>query len=233
MANLHVVPDNVSTENAAFAEPLAAAFRIVEQELIGANDKVAIVGDGKLGILIAEVVGRHVANAGGATKPILFGRHTSKMSLVSAAASIETGMAEQALPARAGSFDVVIDATGSPAGLDLARALCRPLGTLILKSTCAAGTDFNTAPFVVDELKIIGSRCGPFPPALELLASGSTRAAHQRHLPLRGVGSRRQGCNQGHDECSCACRLNEYKMLKPQWTFLSSRVLDVCAIDDV
>lgn len=172
VANLHVVPDNVSTENAAFAEPLAAAFRIVEQELIGANDKVAIVGDGKLGILIAEVVGRHVANAGGATKPILFGRHASKMSLVSAAASIETGMAEQALPARAGSFDVVIDATGSPAGLDLARALCRPLGTLILKSTCAAGTDFNTAPFVVDELKIIGSRCGPFPPALELLASG-------------------------------------------------------------
>ena len=61
---------------------------------------------------------------------------------------------------------------GSPTGLDLARSLCRPLGAVVLKSTCAAGADFNTAPFVVDELRIVGSRCGPFPPALELLAAG-------------------------------------------------------------
>ena len=81
-------------------------------------------------------------------------------------------MANSALPERAGQFDTVVDATGSPAGLDLARALCRPLGTLVLKSTCAAGTDFNTAMYVVDELKIVGSRCGPFPPALALMASG-------------------------------------------------------------
>ena len=80
--------------------------------------------------------------------------------------------ANDALPAKQHAFDVVVDATGSPAGLDLARALCRPMGTLVLKSTCAAGTDFNTAPFVVDELKIIGSRCGPFPPALKLLEEG-------------------------------------------------------------
>ena len=169
--NLHVVPDNVSSENAAFCEPLAAAFRIVEQKLVASTDKVAIVGDGKLGILITEVVGRSVAAAGG-PKPVLFGRHPDKMGLVTPLAQVETALAEKALPDKAGSFDVVIDATGSPTGLDLARALCRPLGTLVLKSTCAAGTDFNTAPFVVDELKIIGSRCGPFPPALELLASG-------------------------------------------------------------
>ena len=66
----------------------------------------------------------------------------------------------------------MVDATGSPAGLDLARQLCRPLGTLVLKSTCAAGADFNTAPFVVDELRVVGSRCGPMKPALELLAAG-------------------------------------------------------------
>ena len=91
---------------------------------------------------------------------------------VSAAAAVEPAASDGVLPSGASSFDVVVDATGSPAGLDLARALCRPLGTLVLKSTCAAGANFNTAPFVVDELKIIGSRCGPFPPALELLASG-------------------------------------------------------------
>ena len=77
-----------------------------------------------------------------------------------------------ALPARAASFDVVVDATGSPAGLDLARQLCPPMATLVLKSTCAAGTDFNTAPYVIDELRVTGSRCGPFKPALALLASG-------------------------------------------------------------
>jgi len=171
VANLHLVPDGVSTENAAFAEPLAAAFRIVEQQLVGPADSVAVVGDGKLGILIAEVLGRYLAKQG-TTKLLLIGRHPEKMNLVSAAAAIETAPADSVLPAKLASFDVVVDATGSPAGLDLARQLCRPLGTLVLKSTCAAGADFNTAPFVVDELRVVGSRCGPFAPALELLASG-------------------------------------------------------------
>ena len=169
--NLHVVPDHVSSENAAFAEPLAAAFRIVEQKLVAPTDKVAVVGDGKLGVLIAEVLGRAQVAAGG-PRVVFVGRHPEKMALVSAAAAVEPVASDGVLPSGASSFDVVVDATGSPAGLDLARALCRPLGTLVLKSTCAAGANFNTAPFVVDELKIIGSRCGPFPPALELLASG-------------------------------------------------------------
>jgi len=176
--NLHVVPDGVSTQNAAFAEPLAAAFRVVEQVLVKAGDRVAIVGDGKLGLLIAEVLGRHVMSAGrredGEASPplVLFGRHADKMALLSAAAQVETALADSALPGRAASFDVVVDATGSPAGLDLSRQLCRPMGTLVLKSTCAAGTDFNTAPFVIDELRVVGSRCGPFEPALELMANG-------------------------------------------------------------
>jgi threonine dehydrogenase-like Zn-dependent dehydrogenase len=125
----------------------------------------------QLGILIAEVLGRH-SKAHGSPACVLFGRHAEKMALVSSAASIEAASAENALPARAAAFDVVVDATGSPAGLDLARQLCCPLGTLVLKSTCAAGADFNTAPFVIDELRVAGSRCGPFEPALELLASG-------------------------------------------------------------
>ncbi|KAL3766575.1 hypothetical protein ACHAW5_003878 [Stephanodiscus triporus] len=169
--NLHVVPDNVSSENAAFVEPLAAAFRIVEQGLVSPTDRVAIVGDGKLGILIAEVLGRAQAAAGG-PRVVVVGRHPEKMALISSAAAVDAVASHGALPSRAAAFDVVVDATGSPAGLDLSRSLCRPLGTLVLKSTCAAGSDFNTAPFVVDEIRMVGSRCGPFPPALDLLASG-------------------------------------------------------------
>jgi len=173
VVNLHAVPDGVSTENAAFAEPLAAAFRIAEQRVVSPKDRVAIIGDGKLGLLIAEVLGRHAASLGeGTPMPVLFGRHAAKMGLLSSAAQVETAFAASALPARAASFDVVVDATGSPTGLDLARSLCRPLGAVVLKSTCAAGADFNTAPFVVDELRVVGSRCGPFPPALELMAAG-------------------------------------------------------------
>mmetsp|Transcript_22341 Transcript_22341/g.66922 ORF Transcript_22341/g.66922 Transcript_22341/m.66922 type:complete len:345 (-) Transcript_22341:7-1041(-) len=167
--NLHVVPDGVATENAAFVEPLAAAFRVVEQGLAPPGTSVAVVGDGKLGLLLAEVLGRNAAKAPGTPRVALFGRHAAKMAMLSKDARCETALSETALPARAGAFDVVVDATGSPAGLDLSRQLCRTEGTLVLKSTCAAGTDFNTAPFVVDELIVRGSRCGPFPPALELL----------------------------------------------------------------
>jgi len=166
--NLHVVPDEVKTENAAFAEPLAAAFRVVEQNLVPAKTKIAIVGDGKLGLLLAEVLGRH-AKRNGSPRPVLYGRHEAKMKLLSTAAECDTALSETALPSKAYAYDVVVDATGSPGGLDLSRQLCRTEGTLVLKSTCAAGTDFNTAPFVVDELRVQGSRCGPFGPALELL----------------------------------------------------------------
>lgn len=116
------------------------------------------------GLLIAEVLGRRVKNT------TLFGRHRDKMNLVTA--PVDKKLSADALPDQAARFDVVVDATGTPSGLDMTRQLCRPMGTLVLKSTCAAGSEFNTAPFVIDELKVVGSRCGPFEPALELLASG-------------------------------------------------------------
>lgn len=174
--NLHVVPDSVSTENAAFMEPLAAACRIIEQGLVAAKDTVAVVGDGKLGLLIAEVLGRHAVERGG-PQVVLVGRHMDKMTLVSSAAKIRPALSDEAKSGgvefvQAATFDVVVEATGSPAGLELSRQLCRPMGTLVLKSTCAAGTNFHTAPFVVDELRTIGSRCGPFPPAMALLTAG-------------------------------------------------------------
>ena len=164
-ANLHVVPDTVTTENAAFAEPLAAAFRVIEQGLITKNDSVAIVGDGKLGLLVARVLCAK-------QKVTLFGRHASKMALIEHDNLTTRLLDNPASVTTTEKFDVVVDATGSPEGLDRARAYLRPLGTLVLKSTCAAGANFHTAPFVIDELKIVGSRCGPFEPALDLLATG-------------------------------------------------------------
>lgn len=168
-SNLHLVPDTVSSENAAFVEPLAAACRILEQGVVSKGDRVAVIGDGKLGLLIAEVLGRHVSASGNL---VIFGRHQRKMALVSTEANVRAELSADALPAFAKGFEVVVDATGSPAGLDLAQQLCVPMGKLVLKSTCAAGADFNTAPFVIDELQVIGSRCGPFGPALKLLEEG-------------------------------------------------------------
>lgn len=169
--NLHAVPQGVSDEVAVFAEPLAAACRIPEQGLILEHDRIAILGDGKLGLMIAEVLGRSFERV------TLFGKHPHKLDLVKTS-GVDCRLVDETkdatafngvAPAHAGQYDVVVEATGSPAGLTLAAGMCRPMGTLVLKSTCAAGEQFNAAPFVIDELRIVGSRCGPIDKALELL----------------------------------------------------------------
>jgi threonine dehydrogenase-like Zn-dependent dehydrogenase len=153
---LHLVPDSVSTENAAFAEPLAAACRIVEQRLIAPGEAVAVVGDGKLGLLIAEVLARYAAD-NKCPPPVLVGRHPDRLRLLPSVSGLRFLPSADASPTHDKQFDVVVDATGSPDGLALCTALTRPMGTLVLKSTCAAGASFNTAPFVIDELKIAGA----------------------------------------------------------------------------
>ena len=158
--NLFPIPTDLSDEAAVFVEPLAAACRILEQVRFVEEERVAIIGDGRLGLLIAEVLGR------GIRKVTLFGKHEEKLSLVEGL--VQTGLVSS-YPASA--FDVVIDASGSPDGLAAAIHMARPMGTIVLKTTCASGADFNTAPFVIDELTIIGSRCGPFDKALDLLSS--------------------------------------------------------------
>lgn len=170
VANLHVVPDAVSSAAALFVEPLAAACRVVEQGLVAADSRVAVIGDGKLGLLVAEVLGRQ----GLAQRPTLFYRHEWKAKLVEDVMETQPSPPDERF---ARSFDVVVDATGSPSGLEAARTLVVPCGTIVLKSTCAAGAGFNAAPFVIDELRIVGSRCGPFDMAIALLsddAAGST-----------------------------------------------------------
>mmetsp|Transcript_45940 Transcript_45940/g.53111 ORF Transcript_45940/g.53111 Transcript_45940/m.53111 type:complete len:399 (-) Transcript_45940:161-1357(-) len=217
--NLHVVREDISDEVAVFAEPLAAACRIVEQGLVSyeipsesndkAPDRVAILGDGKLGLMIAEALGRehqaklHDSNNNNIQRqqqqqqyprPVLFGKHQHKLDLVATSAGIDTKFVADAIdenslngvaPKYAASFDVVVEATGSPTGLQLASGLLRPMGTLCLKSTCAVGAEnFNPAPFVIDELRVVGSRCGPIDKALELLGLGANADNNNGIRPL-------------------------------------------------
>ncbi len=161
IANLHAVPVTVPDEVAVFAEPVAAAFQILAQVAIEPRDRVVVFGDGKLGQVIAQVV----ATTGCALAVV--GRHPRKLARLAA-----RGIATQLDLPTARRADVVIDCTGRREGLQAALAALRPRGTLVLKSTFAGDTSLNLSAVVVDEVTIVGSRCGPFAPALAALAAG-------------------------------------------------------------
>jgi threonine dehydrogenase-like Zn-dependent dehydrogenase len=162
LTNLRLLPDELSDERACFVEPTAAAFEILEQVTVMGTDRVAVLGDGKLGLLIA-----HVLDTVGCG-PILVGKHARKLELARL-----HGIATAELGALARkSFDLVVDATGSPAGMRAAIELVRPRGTVVLKSTYHGQLELDAAPLVIDEITVIGSRCGPFERAIAALASG-------------------------------------------------------------
>lgn len=161
--NLHLVPDEVSDDVAVFTEPLAAALEIQEQIDITRDDRVLIAGDGKLGQLIA----RTLAPTGCELRVI--GRRPEKLALLERA-GIRGATEDETEP---GSFDIAIECTGNPDGFDLARRALRPRGTLVLKSTYARKLTFDAAALVVDEITLVGSRCGPFGPALQMLSEGT------------------------------------------------------------
>ncbi|MDQ6760465.1 MAG: alcohol dehydrogenase catalytic domain-containing protein [Acidobacteriota bacterium] len=163
--NLHVVPRAVPLEHAVFAEPLAAACEILDQVKIPRGAPVAVLGDGKLGLLVAQVLQAH----GAAVHQ--FGRHKDKLRIAQEI-GIETELVKK-LPASA--YDWVVDATGSAEGLTQAVRMTRPRGTLILKSTVHGLVPIDTAPVIVNEITLIGSRCGRMEPALRLLASGKVQ----------------------------------------------------------
>ena len=163
--NLLPVPTKITNEHAVFTEPLAAACGILERAKIARTDRVAVIGDGKLGLLCAQVVALTGAEM------LLIGKHDSKLRIAQRR-GIETSTPPGTLN-RKGSFDVVIDASGAAPGFELALNLLRPKGRLILKSTFNAPTTIDAARIVVDEISIIGSRCGRFKPALDLLAKGA------------------------------------------------------------
>jgi len=166
VANLHVVPDSVSDEAAVFVEPLAAAFRIGEQLDLRRFASVLVMGDGKLGLLVAMAL--RSSCAGGADV-LLSGRHDEKLA-VAAGAGVTTVRADAL--ARVG-FDLVVECTGRSGGLTEALSRVRPMGTIVLKSTVAGDTTAPLSAGVVNEVTIVGSRCGPFAPALAALADGS------------------------------------------------------------
>ena len=163
LANLHAVPDEVADATAVFTEPLAAAFEILEQVRVEPAMECTVLGDGKLGLLVAQVLARAGARV------LAVGKHDEKLALLRRR-GIETTRLERWNRARA---DLVVEATGSPAGLALAIAATRPRGTLVMKSTVAEPVALNLAPLVIDEISVVGSRCGRFEPALQALADGS------------------------------------------------------------
>jgi threonine dehydrogenase-like Zn-dependent dehydrogenase len=163
--NLLEVPANVRDEQAVFVEPLAAAFGITEQVEIGENTRVAVIGDGKLGILCAFALFLKSKNL------ILIGKHREKL-ILAAKRNIESVLLNDAVPRLNRSFDVVVEASGSESGFSTALDLLKPRGKMVLKSTFQGKTNLEMWRVVVDEITIVGSRCGRFAPALELLDKG-------------------------------------------------------------
>jgi threonine dehydrogenase-like Zn-dependent dehydrogenase len=166
IANLHAVPDGVTDETAVFTEPVAAAFEVLAQVPIAPPDRVVVFGDGKLGQVIAQVL----ATTG--CELTVVGRHPRKLAHLAA-----RGIATQTDPPPPRRADAVVECTGRREGLQAALAAVRPRGTLVLKSTFAGETSVNLSAIVVDEIIVVGSRCGPFEPALAALGSGAVAVA--------------------------------------------------------
>jgi 2-desacetyl-2-hydroxyethyl bacteriochlorophyllide A dehydrogenase len=163
--NLHVVPDSISTEQAVFVEPVAAACEILDQVRIPKGEAVAVLGDGKLGLLVAQVL-----QASGA-RVHQFGKHRDKLR-ISEAVGV-TGDISKKVPNS--EFNFVVDATGSPKGLSQAISMCRPRGTVVMKSTIHGQVPIDTAPVIVNEITLVGSRCGRFEPAIRMLTKSKIR----------------------------------------------------------
>jgi threonine dehydrogenase-like Zn-dependent dehydrogenase len=159
-ANLLPLPDTVTDESAVFVEPFAAACEIFDQARLQRTDRIAILGDGRLGAMVA------LALQGDQFTPVVAGHHPEKLKRLSAL-GLRTQLAGELAP----GYDVVIDCTGHSDGFTLAIATVRPRGSIILKSTAAAGAAINLAPLVINEITVIGSRCGRFQPAVAALAA--------------------------------------------------------------
>jgi threonine dehydrogenase-like Zn-dependent dehydrogenase len=165
VTNLLPVPETIVDEHAVFAEPLAAACGIMERATVTKDKRVAVIGDGKLGLLCAQAIALTGAGV------LLIGKHAEKLR-IAARRGIEITTPKQAAK-RKNEFDVVVEASGSASAFSLALDLLRARGVLVLKSTFEGTTEINAARLVVDEISVVGSRCGRFPPALDLLRTGA------------------------------------------------------------
>jgi len=218
-ANLHRVPDNVPGEAAVFTEPLAAALEIVERAHIRPTERVAVIGDGKLGLLCAQVLRLPGCEV------VVVGRHPERWELLHslgiATVHVDQNSVGEGAKGRRGehaatsparplarspqSFDVVVDCTGSASGFELAMAMVRPRGAIVLKSTVAQGKPLNLAPLVIDEIQVLGSRCGPFREAIKALAAKEVDVASLIH--------RRMKLDQGVEAMNLAGRPGVLKVI--------------------
>jgi threonine dehydrogenase-like Zn-dependent dehydrogenase len=179
VSNLHRVPEGVPDAAAVFCEPLAAAFEIREQIDVAASDRCVVFGDGRLGLLCAQVLRDAGADV------LAVGKHPEKLALLEAR-GISTRLLSDWNAGQSERVDVSVEATGSSEGFARALAATRPRGTLVLKSTVADDDPIDLSPLVIDEIQLVGSRCGPFPVALEALAEGRVDVESLIHdrLPL-------------------------------------------------
>lgn len=174
--NLYPLPDEITNDQAVFTEPLAAACQILDQVSIHEADRVLVIGDGKLGLLCAQVLHR----AG--CRLTVLGRHSEKLQIL-ADRSIHTSQDPASLSP---GFDIVVEATGTSGGFALARDYVRPKGTIVLKSTYHGQTAVDMTALVIHEITVVGSRCGPFPRAIELLKENTVdvQALIHKRFPI-------------------------------------------------
>ena len=192
VVNLLPVPDSVPDEHAVFCEPLAAAYGIRERVHLDKETRVAVIGDGKLGLLCAQALSLS------SKRVLLVGKHPEKLR-IAAARGIETATIEQT-GGREREFDVTVEASGAESGFALALALLRPRGVLVLKSTFQGTTRMDAARIVVDEISVTGSRCGRFAPALDLLQKGAVDVASmvsERYRLNEGLRAMKRATERG------------------------------------
>jgi len=194
--NLHALPDSIDDDQAVFVEPLAAAFQVLKQIKLDGRKWVTVLGDGRLGLLVAQVL----QTAGVPVRVI--GKHAGKLGLCEKW-GIRSRLLDDIVPRH--DQDVVIDCTGSAEGFELALQIVRPRGTLVLKSTFAAGKALNLAPVVVDEVTIVGSRCGPFKEAIRALAG--------KQVDVVSLISRRMKLEQGVEAVQLAGKSGVLKVI--------------------
>jgi threonine dehydrogenase-like Zn-dependent dehydrogenase len=194
--NLHVLPRNVDDDQAVFVEPLAAAFQVLKQVNLDERKWVTVLGDGRLGLLVAQVL----RNVGCPVRVI--GKHPDKLALCEKWQIRSRALAD-ILPRH--DQDVVVDCTGAASGFEAAMQMVRPRGTIVLKSTVAAGKPLNLAPLVIDEITVVGSRCGPFREAIRALA--------EKQVDVVSLIHRRMKLDQGVEAMEIASRPGVLKVL--------------------
>lgn len=195
-SNLHVIPDSIDDDQATFVEPLAAAFQALKQIQLDGRRWVTILGDGRLGLLIAQVF-----QAAGCPVRVI-GKHPEKLALCDRW-SIRSRPLADIVPRH--DQDVVVECTGTASGFEMAMQMVRPRGTIVLKSTCAAGRPLNLAPLVVDEITVVGSRCGSFKEAI--------RALTQKQIDVVSLIHRRMRLEQGVEAMRLAGQPGVLKVL--------------------